>query len=300
MFVRRAARAWLRSVKRWLEEREDIPSQEIPFDNRYDWLGWSFQKLAKDPLCARKPAYIWGVLQGVALSKVLSFERVSVIEFGVAGGASLLGLERIAELVEEMVDVGIDVYGFDAETGIPKTQDYRDCPNIWLDRQFPMNKKELEKRLRRAQLKLGLVKDTVPVFLESSPAPVAFVSFDLDLYSSTRDALKLFEAEHQLLLPRVLCHFDNILGLTYSDYNGERLAISEFNAGHSLRKLSPLYGLKYYVPSQVRHFPWTERFYFLHIFDHPLYNHPDELRKPMFMDIDGKNTGWISVTETRS
>ena len=103
-------------------------------------------------------------------------------------------MEHISARVEEMLGIGIDVHGFDVETGIPKTQDYRDCPNIWLDGQFPMDKKELEKRLRRAQLKLGLVKETVPAFLETSPAPVAFVSFDLDLYSSTTDALKLFEA----------------------------------------------------------------------------------------------------------
>ena len=99
--------------------------------------------------------------------------------------------------------------------------------------------------------------------------------------------------EERLLLPRVLCYFDDILGLTYSDYNGERLAISEFNATHSMRKLSPLYGLKYYVPSQVRDRPWTERFYFLHIFDHSLYNHPDEMRKPMYMNVDGTLTGFI-------
>jgi hypothetical protein len=63
---------------------------EIPFDNRYDWLGASFQKLKNDPLCARKSAYIWGVLQGTALGKVLGLQQVSVIEFGVAGGSGLL------------------------------------------------------------------------------------------------------------------------------------------------------------------------------------------------------------------
>jgi Homeodomain-like domain len=163
---------------------------------------------------------------------------------------------------------------------------------------LPVRTTALLPTLRRsllALLKLGLVQETVPAFVQSSPAPVAFVSFDLDLYSSTRDALKVFEADERLLLPRVLCYFDDILGLTYSDYTGERLAIAEFNATHAMRKLSPLYGLKYYVPAQVRDQWWTECFYFLHIFDHVLYNHPDEMRTPMYMNVDGTLTGFIST-----
>jgi len=296
MGVRKAVKAWARALKRWVDEGEQSLPREIPFDNRYDWLGESYQKLAKDPLCARRGHFIWGVLQGAALGKVLGLERISMIEFGVAGGAGLLAMERIAERVEEMAGIGIDVYGFDAETGLPKPQDYRDCPNIFLDGQYPMDKKELEKRLRRARLKLGLVKETVPVFLESTPAPVAFVSFDLDFYSSTSDALKLFEVEARLLLPRVLCYFDDITGFTYSDFNGERLAISEFNVTLSMRKLSRLYGLRYYVPSLFSNTVDTEKFYFLHIFDHPLYNHPDSLHKKMRINIEGKETDLRSTT----
>jgi hypothetical protein len=297
MGVRKVVKECARALKRWLDESEQAPPREIPFDNRYDWLGTSYRKLAKDPFCKRKRTYIWGVLQGAALGKVLGLERISVIEFGVAGGEGLLAMEKTAERVEEMVGIGIDVYGFDAETGLPKPEDYRDIPNEFLEGQFPMDKKELEKRLRRAQLKLGPVKETVPTFMESKPAPVAFVSIDLDLYSSTRDALELFGAEDPLLLPRVLCYFDDILGFTYSDYNGERLAISEFNAAHSMRKLSPLYGLRYFVPNELRDTRLTESFYFLHLFDHPLYNHPDSLRKKMRINVDGKATDLLSTTQ---
>lgn len=290
MVVKKMLKAGVRALKRWLDEGEQSPATETPFDNRYAWLRESYKKLVKDPICAKNVAYIWGVLQGAALGKVLGFERVSMIEFGVAGGRGLLAMERTAERVEEMAGIGIDVYGFDAETGLPKPQDYRDLPNIFLDGQYPMDKKELEKRLRRARLKLGLVEETVPAFLESTSAPVAFVSFDLDLYSSTMHAFKLFEAKESLLLPRVLCYFDDIMGFTYSDFNGERLAISEFNTTHSMRKLSPLYGLKYFVPSSFRNSPKAEYFYFLHIHDHPLYNHPDSLRTEMRITIDGKTT----------
>lgn len=282
-----------RHIKDWLREPEGTET-DVPFDNRYTWLGATFEKLMRDPLCAKRPNYIWGVLQGVALGKVLGKESVSIIEFGVAEGAGLLALERIAAHVEEMLKIGIEVYGFDTGTGLPSPQDYRDCPNIWLgEGQFPMDKKNLGKRLERAALKLGPISETIPAFLRSSPAPVSFVSFDVDLYSSTRDALKLFDAEHSRLLPRVLCYFDDIIGLTYSDYNGERLAISEFNSSHEMRKLSPLFGLKFFVPMKHARSAWPELFYFLHIHDHPLYNEPDEVLKPMLMDIEHRVTGWV-------
>jgi hypothetical protein len=284
-------------MKNWVNEPEPMPMPpaEVPFDNRYNWLGTTFEKIRRDPVSSKRPHYIWGVLQGVALGKVLGMQRVSVLEFGVAGGAGLLALERTAATVEEMLGIGIDVYGFDTGAGLPKPQDYRDCPNIWLgEGQFPMEREQLEKRLQRASLKLGLIAETVPAFLKSSPAPVAFVSVDVDLYSSTRDVLKLFEAHCDRLLPRVLCYFDDIIGLTYSDFNGERLAISEFNSSHAMRKLSPLYGLKFFVPAHQINSAWPELFYFLHIHDHPLYNEPDEVVKPMIMDRDGKITGWVS------
>ena len=95
-------------------------------------------------------------------------------------------------------------------------------------------------------------------------APVAFVSFDLDLYSSTRDALKLFEGEYGWVLPRVVCYFDDIIGYTFSDFNGERLAIHEFNDRWPLRKLSPIYGLKYFVPQEERLARWSELMYMAH------------------------------------
>ena len=94
-------------------------------------------------------------------------------------------------------------------------------------------------------------------------------------------------------MPRVLCYFDDIIGLTYSDYNGERLAISEFNSSHAMRKLSPLYGLKFFVPTKHARSAWPELFYFLHIHDHPLYNEPDEVLKPTAMDIEHRLTGWV-------
>ena len=131
MKVKKHIRTVLRGVKRWLFEEEQKPTPtipDVPFDNRDIWMQAAYLKLNQDPRWAKRPQYIWGVLQGAALGKVLGIERISVIEFGIAGGAGLIAMERAAELAEEMVGIEINVYGFDTGVGMPKPADYRDVP----------------------------------------------------------------------------------------------------------------------------------------------------------------------------
>jgi hypothetical protein len=257
---------------------------KVPFDNTYPWLGYTFQQLMRDPECGRKPAYVWGVVQGVALAKVLRIPEVSVIEFGVAGGAGLLSLERTAELTEARTGVKVNVYGFDTGVGLPRPTDHRDQPNMWFEGQLPMDKGLLESKLRRASLRIGLVRDTVAAFMAEQPAPIAFISFDLDLYSSTRDAFSVFDAPDERLLPRIVTYFDDILGHSYNDFAGERLAISEFNDEHDRRKMSPIYGLRNFVPREFFVSQFWDGMYFTHMFDHSLYNTLDSTRKAVFTD----------------
>ena len=294
MAIRKSMKTLLRGMKQWLDEGDERPAvpemPTIPFDNTYPWLHASFRKLMQDPVCGKRPPYIWGVLQGAALGKVLGMQRVSVMEFGVAGGAGLLAMERAAELCEEMVNIGIDVYGFDTGVGQPKPLDYRDRPYFWLEGFYPCDQEQLAKRLRRARLKLGLIDETIPAFLKTAPSPIAFIAFDMCFYSSTADALKLFEAGHERLLPRIPGFFRTTLGRTCNDFTGERLAISEFNSLHTSRKISPMYGLRYFVPPGQMNLSWPEMFYSLHIFDHPLYNAPQQLRLPSIIDVEGNES----------
>ena len=148
-----------------------------------------------------------------------------------------------------------------------------------------MNKEKLQRRLNRAHLMLGLVENTVPEFIETEPPPIAFISFDMDLYSSTIQAFKIFDADQKLLLPRIHCYFDDIMGFTCGDYSGERLAISDFNASHKMRKISQIYGLKYFVSPKYSNRIWTEMFYIAHIFDHHLYGCNDGLSKHTTLEI---------------
>ena len=274
-----------RDYVRSLEDSNGRPKEDHNYDQddfAYPWLNSIFTKLLLEESAAQRPWYTWGVLQGVHLAQAIGIHRVSVIEFGVAGGNGLVLLERIADKVGEIFGVSVDVYGFDTGSGLPKPLDYRDCPNLWSPGYFPMDTEKLQRRLQRAKLILGLVEDTVPEFIKSKPSPVAFISFDLDYYSSTIQAFKLLEADQTLLLPRVHCYFDDIMGFSYSDYNGERLAISEFNASHGSRKISPVYGLKYFLPAAHAQADWSEMFYMAHVFDHNLYGRNDGfVRRPI-------------------
>lgn len=276
----KVARRVIRRARNYVARLDADPGREVkPDDNdvAYPWLNSVFSRLMYDGRGALRPSYTLGVLHGAHLARALGIPRVSVIEFGVAGGVGLISLERIADEVSRVLDVAIDVYGFDTGAGLPKPVDHRDLPNLYTEGGFPMDAEKLAARLRKARLVLGLIEDTIPKFLESRPAPVAFISFDLDYYSSTLHAFKVLEADTDVLLPRVHCYFDDIMGFTCSEFTGERLAISEFNTGHPARKISPIYGLKHFLPRQYLNEQWVEMLYLAHMFDHPMYERNDGL-----------------------
>ena len=281
----RSALKTTRRARRYIRQLEEEPIAERDHDQddiAYPWLNSVFTKILREGGGTLRSNYTWGVLHSAHLAKSIGINRVSVIEFGVAGGNGLVSLEKIAEKVEEILGIGIDVYGFDTGIGLPKPDDYRDLPNLYVEGAYPMDHEKLRRHLKKAQLILGSVESTVPTFINSNPSPVAFVSIDLDYYSSTMQAFQLFEADEGVLLPRIHCYFDDILGFTCSEYNGERLAISEFNACHSTRKISPIYGLKHFLPESHARAVWAEMFFLAHIFGHKLYGCSDGLVKRPF------------------
>ena len=231
----------------------------------------------------RRPHYAWGSLQALNLAKALEIQRVSFIEFGVAGGNGLTALESIAETLERVFAVDVDIYGFDAAAGMPGATDYRDAPNLWRPGFYPMDQEKLQQRLKRTQLYLGPVEHTIPKFLAKKPAPVAFIAFDLCYYNSTAKAFSIFDADQSALLPRVHCFFRNTLGRTFGDFNGERLAISEFNSKHQTRNISKIYGLQYYLGRNVGR--WVDQYYMAHIGDHELYGRYDGLIREGTLDL---------------
>ena len=218
-----------------------------------------------------RPYYAYCVYHSADLARKLGYTEVSVIEFGVAGGNGLVQLERYADEVAAEIGIEIQVYGFDTGAGLPAPVDYRDLPYHWQPGFFRMDKERLRRRLRTARLVLGDIRETLATFFDMyQPAPVAAVMHDLDFYSSTRDALEMFNADEKYRLPRIFCYFDDVIGEEtelYNDFTGERLAISEFNAAGT-KKLSPAYHLiTREDPKQ-----WYHQIYLLHDFGHHHYN----------------------------
>jgi hypothetical protein len=219
-----------------------------------------------------RPKYTYCVYQGALLAKKLGYTRVSMIEFGVAGGNGLLCLEREAAKAGKKLGVEIDVYGFDTAEGLPSLLDYRDLPFAWRKGAFGMNYDSLKKRLKRAKLVIGDIRETAGDFVKNyDPAPIAAVFHDMDYYSSTKAALRIFDADNKYQLPRIFSYFDDIGGTNLalmSDYTGERLAIKEFNDSHELKKISPAYNLL--ERTHIKY--WHHQVFVLHTFDHEKYN----------------------------
>jgi hypothetical protein len=219
--------------------------------------------------------YGFGLLQAGRLAARLGIPRISAIEFGVAGGNGLLALEDHAHRVTRETGVEIEIYGFDSGAGLPAPDDFRDMPYAWEQGFYQMDVEKLRNRLRSANLILGDVRETVQGFGDTHPAPIGFIAFDLDYYSSTRAALRVLESPFEILLPRVFCYFDDVAGgpsYCYNEFTGELLAIHEFNHSHADRKLAQIAGLRH----NFRSLPvlWHEQIYVAHLFEHPHYNTP--------------------------
>lgn len=215
---------------------------------------------------SKRPHYLLGVLTAAEQALKQKVSEISVIEFGVAGGDGLVTLQREAEAVERETGIGIKVYGFDmGPQGLPTfIGDYRDHPDGWQRGDFPMDEPALRSRLtNRTTLILGNVRDTVSGFFKNfQPPPIGFVSIDLDLYSSTLDALQIFTLSDTRMLWHVPLYFDDIEFLFNSKFAGELLAIHEFNEQSSQVKIDRWYGVKAGRPFSERLF--LENLYVAH------------------------------------
>ena len=63
------------------------------------------------------------MLHAADLALEMRHRRVSVIEFGVANGAGLINLCKIAKSVTKTTGIEFDVYGFDTGAGMPSAID---------------------------------------------------------------------------------------------------------------------------------------------------------------------------------
>jgi hypothetical protein len=194
-----------------------------------------------------KPAYLLGTLTAAKMAIEQNVSEISVIEFGVAGGSGLLVLQSEAEAVEQATGVKVNVYGFDTGSiGTPKLiGDYRDHPDNCQPGDFPMDEDLLRSQLsERTTLILGDVAETVEgLFDDYNAAPIGFVSIDIDAYSASRDALKIFTLPGKRMLRQVPIFLGNE-NIWNHKLAGAMLAVEEFNQQSSGVKIDRWYGVK--------------------------------------------------------
>lgn len=211
-----------------------------------------------------RPNYFAGVLAAAKQAAAEKVPEISAIEFGVAGGNGLVALQEYAETIERETRVKIRVFGFDTGEGLPELcNDYRDHPDTWRRSDYKMDVDKLKGRLSaRTELRLGNIRDTVPVFVTEGHAPAGFISFDADLYSSTVDALRVLSLPGRTMLRRAFLYFDDVNYIFNHRFAGELLAIDEFNAANAHVKIDKWHGLK-----KDRVFPedsWLDQMYIAH------------------------------------
>ena len=179
-----------------------------------------------------------GLIEAVTLAKSRGYDRISAIEFGVGGGRGLIRLGLCAREIQRLYKIKIDVYGFDSGVGMFPPSDYRDCPQLWVEGDYKMDLDLLKGKLYDEKLVIGDICNTTKTFLaEYSPAPIGFISVDVDHYAPTVAILSMLLESDEYFLPIVTMYFDDLLD--HIDFQGESLAIKEFNAKDAPVKISP-------------------------------------------------------------
>ena len=264
-----------RRAREWLADFDAVPRND-EFNSTFRWL----RRRHRSNRQPWRPQYGWGVMNAAKSAQGLGIERISVLELGVAGGNGLVALEAAAQNAQLLFDVQIDVFGLDSGVGMPAPTDRRDGGFALVGGEFPMNVDRLRNRLSRAQLILGPVEETARAFAREQHPPLGFIAFDLDYYSSTIGALVLLEAGHEHLLPRLYCYFDDVIWYPWTEFTGERAAITDFNDMHEQRKIGTLLGLKAHLPRTEWELAWPDQTYVAEIFDHPLYDTSEGMTAP--------------------
>jgi hypothetical protein len=234
-----------------------------------------------------RPNYLSGVLLAARQAREEGIPAISVIEFGVAGGNGLVAMQNEAEAVERETGVQIKVFGFDnGPGGLPDfIGDHRDHPDAWHPGDYPMDEAKLRARLApRTTLILGNVRDTVPAFVrEANAPPVGFISVDVDLYSSTMQALQIFTLPGRKLLMRTFIYFDDVELPISHRFAGELLAIDEFNAENATIKIDQLRGFNINRPFPEK--SYLRMMYVAHDLEAIANRRPGQNRKPLMTHV---------------
>jgi hypothetical protein len=232
-------------------------------------FGTTRAKIAFDVIVRQQHAY--GLWHAAELAQAHGTRRATVVELGVGVGTGLLNLCEVGATVTRATGVEFDIVGFDTGVGMPAPIDHRDHPELYETGWFEMDTAALQARLpAHARLILGDLEETIDDFVAGShrDAPLGFATLDVDYYSSSLAALRLFTGPAENYFPYVPVYVDDLALPTHTRFAGELLAIDEFNAAHDLRKLEFDRMLPY--ARVFKHAEWLAHMFKLHVLDHPI------------------------------
>lgn len=220
-----------------------------------------------------RPNYAWCMMKAAELAQALGHSRVSAIEFGVAGGNGLKFMCDYAKDVKAVTGVEVECYGFDTGIGMPPPEGARDLPYWFQKSQYKMDIDALRAVVPEATLVIGDIRDNIGNFLENhDPAPIGAIFNDTDYWSSTRESFRLYDKVSERpgnFLPRQFMYFDDVIGREYEmygPYNGQLLAIEEFNSAQDNVRIHRNQNL---MGQAHIHYRW--KIYYAHLFEHPEY-----------------------------
>lgn len=223
--------------------------------------------------------YAFPILYAADAARRHGYRQVTLVELGVASGAGLLNMCRIAERTTAATGIEFRIVGFDGGKGMPEAVDHRDLPEHFQLGDFPMMDFAGLKRAlpSNAELILGDVAETAPAFAQTltREAPLGFVAVDVDYYSAAKAAMPILLGAAENYLPIVPVYLDDIGVDGSNPWNGELLAVSEFNAENALRKIAPFTLLR--SRRIFKNTQWIDRMFAAHIHDHP-YRSPAHKR----------------------
>jgi len=237
----------------------------------------SFIKKIDYDLVPRQP-YAFGLKTAFIEAKSIDVKKIIIIEFGVASGAGLFNLALIAKRLSAELSVDYEIIGFDTGKGMPQPIDYRDHPEKYGFEDFPPLGLSPEELPEKTRLIIGDIASSLPEYkkLLDIDSKIAFVSIDVDYYSSTKDCLSIFTGPQSMYLPKVVIYLDDVNNIDHNQYCGELLAISEFNSKDSPRKICKMTQLRNW--RIFKNALWLDQMYFLHILDSD-YRRPEFQRK---------------------
>lgn len=216
-----------------------------------------------------RPHYALGVFLSAHLAKQLDINKISILEFGCWKGEALFDLEIFVEDIRKIIDIEIEIYGFEGGDGLPESNDYKDRLYQFSPGEMKMGDINYFNKLKKSKIFFGEFKSTIPDFLKYDYAPIGCIFNDADYFSSTLQSFEILK-NSQKLLPKTYLYFDD---LNFSSaYTGELGAINKFNLSNH-HKIEQIPEFSEYLSIYWKKWIFlAKRFYMLHNFDHSLYN----------------------------